>query len=308
VTDLEMLRRMMLIRTFESALLSQPGRGFQLLSSGEEAVAVGACAALGADDMLLTSGRSIGPALARGLDPGAVLAELLGKDGGPCRGRAGRGHIAQPSAGLFGAHAVVAGNIAVAVGAALAAQIQRPGSVVACMFGDGACGAGILYESMNIASVWRLPIVFVCNNNHYSVSTRALAVIAANPLAELARPFRIPAVTVDGMDVLAVRDAVTAAVLRARDNGGPSFLDCESRRFHPHSTLTRETRSADELARDRERCPIRLLEAHIRARGELDDATCARLQREVSEIVAAAVRFAAASPFPDPEEALRGVD
>ena len=137
-----LLRTMMVIRAFEKCLMSLPSPGFQLLSAGEEAVAVGVCAALAPDDPLLCSGRSIGPALARGLNPAAVMAEILGKADGPCRGRGGRSHIAQPAGGFFGAHGVVGGNLSVAAGVALAAHMQRTGRIVVCLFGDGACGAG----------------------------------------------------------------------------------------------------------------------------------------------------------------------
>jgi TPP-dependent pyruvate/acetoin dehydrogenase alpha subunit len=306
--EVGLLRQMMLIRAFERELLRNPGCGFQLLSSGEEAVAVGVCAGLAARDMLLTSGRSIGPALARGLDPGAVLAELLGKSGGPCRGRAGRGHLSQPSAGFFGAHAVVGGNLAVSVGAALAAQMEKQGAIVVCVFGDGACGAGILYESLNLASIWKLPLVFVCNNNQYSVSTPAASVLAPRTLSELAAPFRIPASTVDGMNVLEVSDAMTEAATRARSGGGPGFIECRSCRFFPHSTVTRETRAPEEIARGLERCPIRTLERRLRERNELDDASLAGLTGQIGEELAAACRLAEASPYPDPGEALREVD
>src|ERR1700693_5780752 len=156
-----MLRSMMLIRAFEACLMRLPRPGFQLLSSGEEAVAVGVCAALEPEDQLLSSGRAIGPALARGLAAPVVMAEILGKATGPCRGHGGRGHIAQPDAGLFGAHAVVGGNLAVAAGVALAAQMQGRRRIVACLFGDGACGAGGLHETLNLASLWKLPLVLV---------------------------------------------------------------------------------------------------------------------------------------------------
>jgi TPP-dependent pyruvate/acetoin dehydrogenase alpha subunit len=308
VTDLTLLHRMMLLREFEVALLRNPHHGFQLLSSGEEAVAVGTCAALAPDDMLLASGRSIGPALARGLDPGAVLAEVLGKATGPCGGRAGRGHISQPSAGLFGAHAVVAANLSIAAGVALAAQLQARGAIVACIFGDGACGAGAIHEALNIAAIWKLPLVFVCNNNGYSVATSARSVLAPKALSDLASPFGIPAVTVDGMDVLAVRDAIADAAARARGGDGPSFVECLSCRFYSHSTLTRETRSADELARDRARCPIQSLRARLRERGELDEAAYDQLASAVASEIAAAVAFAEHSPDPDPDAALAEVD
>jgi TPP-dependent pyruvate/acetoin dehydrogenase alpha subunit len=304
---IELLRSMLLIRRFEEALLRERDHGFQLLSQGQEAVSVGLCAALGADDQLLVSGRSIGPALARGLDPALVMAELLGKISGPCRGKGGRGHLAQPSAGFFGAHAVVGGNIAIAAGVALASQAREHPTVVACMFGDGACGSGALHETLNIAALWKLPLVFVCDNNQLSVSTPRTEALAPAQLSDLARPFDIPGTTVDGMDVLAVRDAALAFVDRARTGQGPSFLECISQRFASHSTLTRETRSAEEMAAIRALCPIRRLAARLESEGSLSAVGLARLQSEVDGVVGQAVRFAAAAPYPDRSEALSDV-
>lgn len=302
-----LLRSMQLIRSFEEALLRQGDHGFQLLSSGEEAVAVGACAALAPGDQLLVSGRSIGPALARGLDPRAVMAELLGKSPGPCRGKGGRGHLAQPSAGFLGAHAVVGGNIAIAAGAALAAQVEGRSSVVACVFGDGACGSGALHETLNIAALWKLPLVLICDNNQLSVSTPRSEALAPERLSDLAQPFGIPGQTVDGMDAVAVRDAAHAFVERARSGEGPSFLECVSHRFASHSTSTRETRTPEEMRAIKQLCPIRRLADRLKSEGVLSDAGFADLQREVEAIVGDAVRFAAAAPYPDPSEALTDV-
>jgi pyruvate dehydrogenase E1 component alpha subunit len=298
---------MMLIRAFEAALAARPDHGFQLLSSGEEAVAVGLCDALAPGDQLLTSGRSIGPALARGLDPGAVMAELLGRIAGPNRGKAGRGHLAQPAAGFFGAHAVVGGNLSIAAGVALALQVeQRPG-VVVCLFGDGACGAGALHETLNIAAIWKLPLVLVCDNNQLSVSTPRGAALAPERLSDLAVPFGLPAATVDGMDVLAVREAAAGSVARARAGEGPSFLECLSERFMSHSTATRETRSAAAMAKALDRCPIERLAREFAREGVLDATGRTALQGEVDAEVARAVAFAEASPLPETAEALSDV-
>lgn len=303
----DLLRAMMLIRAFEAALSARADRGFQLLSSGEEAVAVGLCAALEPQDALLSSGRAIAPALARGLDPGAVMAELIGRVGGPSRGKGGRGHLAQPAAGFFGAHAVVGGNLTIAAGAALAAQAQGRPDVVACVFGDGACGAGALHETLNIAALWKLPLVLVCDNNRLSVSTPVSQGLAPRRLSDLAAPFGILGVTVDGMDVLAVREAAAALVVRARAGEGPGFLECLSERFSSHSTATRETRSAAEMAAARARCPIERLSRALVAEGVLAEAGLAALRAAVDADVARAVAFAEASPFPDPAEALTDV-
>lgn len=293
----KLLRSMLLIRTFERYLLERMDHGFQLLSSGEEAVSVGLCAGLASEDQLLCSGRSIGPALARGLDPGLVLAELVGKETGPCRGRAGRGHMAMPSAGFFGAHAVVGGNLSIAAGVALTYQLNGRAGIVACMFGDGACGAGSLHETLNIAALWRLPLLLVCNNNQYSVSTARSAALAPETLSDLAKPFGVIGVTVDGMDVLAVRDAAQDLIERVKSGRGPAFLECTSYRFSPHSTSTRESRPCSELAASKERCPIRSYSELLRSTGVLSEAGLKQIEREVEQQVAAAGHFADAADF-----------
>ncbi|MDR3418134.1 MAG: thiamine pyrophosphate-dependent dehydrogenase E1 component subunit alpha [Nevskia sp.] len=303
----ELLRSMMLIRAFEAALMSRPDHGFQLLSAGEEAVAVGLCAALTADDQLLCSGRSIGPALARGLDPNLVMAELLGKSAGPCRGKAGRGHLSQPAAGFLGAHAVVGGNLSIAAGAALAMKLQRRPGIVACIFGDGACGAGALHETLNIAALWQLPLLLVCDNNQISVSTPRSEALAPQRLSDLAQPFGIPGATVDGMDVLAVRDAAQRFADRARSGSGPALLECVSWRFATHSTSTRDTRPAGEIEAIKARCPIKRLTAELEATGHLGRHACEQLQRDVDAAAAAALRFADAAPYPDVSEVLTDV-
>jgi len=301
---LAILRSMLLIRAFEDALIKRPDHGFQLLSSGQEAVAVGVCAALHDGDQLLSSGRSIGPALARGLDPGIVMAELLGKAAGPCGGKAGRGHLAQPSAGFFGAHAVVAGNLTIAAGVALAMQLQGPSHIVACLFGDGACGAGALHETLNIAALWKLPLLLVCDNNQYSVSTRRSEALAPARLSDLAMPFGIPSATVDGMDVTAVYDAALAFAQRARSGEGPAFLECVSYRFASHSTATRETRSAAELKAARELCPIRRFAAQLEEQGGLTAGIRETLERDVDGQITEAMRFADSAAYPLASEAL----
>lgn len=307
LSPVDLLRRMLLIRTFEAALIDRPDHGFQLLSAGEEAVAVGLCAALAPADQLLSSGRSIGPALARGVDPGLVMAELLGKSTGPCRGKGGRGHLAQPSAGFFGAHAVVGGNLTIAAGVALALQQQGRRAIVACIFGDGACGSGALHETLNIAAIWKLPLLLVCDNNQFSVSTPRSAALAPRRLSDLATPFGVPGLTVDGMDAIAVRDAALAFAARARAGDGPAFLECISERFSSHSTATRDTRSPAEVDAIRLRCPIRRLGQSLAASGALDADALARLERDAADRVAEALRFADASPYPDPAEALSDV-
>jgi pyruvate dehydrogenase E1 component alpha subunit len=294
------LQQMMLIRAFETALAKRPDHGFQLLSSGEEAVAVGLSAALGEADQLLTSGRAIGPALARGADPDRVMAELLGKVGGLNRGRAGRGHMSDPAAGFFGAHAVVGGNISIAAGVAWAKQAVGDGGVVAVLFGDGACGAGALHETLNIAATWRLPLLFVCNNNQLSVSTERATALAPRRLSDLGATFGLWARTVDGGDLDAVTEAASAAVAHVRQEGAPAFLECISVRLLSHSTTARETRSRDERAALWTHCPIRRQLAAL----DVSAADQAAMEALAAARVAQALAFADASPYPDPAEVL----
>lgn len=298
------LRTLRLLRSFEVALLRQPKPGFQLLSRGEEAVAVGICAALERRDPFLCSGRSIGPALARGIPPGGLLAELVGKEGGPNRGRAGRGHVSMPSIGFFGAHAVVGGNLTVAAGVALAQQRLRTGAVTLCLFGDGACGSGALHETMNVAALWRLPLVLVCSNNGYAVSTPVRQGLGPSRLIDLAAPFRIPARQADGSDLDEVTQVVGEAVAGARAGHGPAFVEFLTARLASHSTSTKEERSSEEMERLGARDPLPLYEQRLRSEGLLDEGLLASIQADVDEEVAAAERLVAAAPWPDGAEAV----
>jgi pyruvate dehydrogenase E1 component alpha subunit len=235
------------------------------------------------------------------------MAELLGRAAGTNRGKGGRGHLADPDAGFFGAHAVVGGNLSIAAGVALARQMEGGPGVVVALFGDGASGAGPLHETLNIAALWRLPLLFVCNNNQFSVSTRREAALAPKSISDLALAYGMPARTVDGMDVEAVAAATEEALAHVRAGKGPAFLECVSFRFASHSTTARETRTPAELAETRARCPIARRSVALLASGAVDEETLARLQTEATEVAAAAMAFANASPMPAIEEALTDV-
>jgi pyruvate dehydrogenase E1 component alpha subunit len=291
----EALKAMMRIRAFETMLSERRDHGFQLLSSGEEAVAVGLSANLRKKDQLLTGGRSIGPALARGVDPGQLMAELLGKATGMNRGRAGRGHLADPDSGFFGAHAVVAGNISIAAGVALAKQQAQSGEIVAVLFGDGACGAGVLHETVNIAAIWKLPLLFICNNNQWSVSTARSEALAPARLSDIGATFGLPSSTIDGLDVEVVANVISEAAAHVRSGQGPAFVECVSVRLRSHSTTARETRRREELAELRARCPIRRLTERL----GLEVAEIDALEREFASYAAAAIAFAESSPYPE---------
>lgn len=301
---LNRLRAILRVREFEAALLRQANPGFQLLSRGEEAVAVGICAVLRHSDPLLCSGRSIGMALARGVPAGGLLAELIGKDGGPNRGRAGRAHVSMPSVGLHGAHGVVGGNLSVAAGVALAQKQLNTGAVTCCVFGDGACGAGALHETLNIAALWQLPLLLVCDNNGYAVSTPLKQGLAARSPAALAAPFGVCAAIVDGTDVDEVAAAVAEAVAAIRAGKGPRFLEMRCVRMVPHSTLTREERPSEELETFEARDPLAIYRQRLSDESLLEGNLWRRICAEVDAEMQAAERFAETAPWPDPEAAL----
>ena len=306
-SSLALLQKMKLIRAFEQALVVRPDHGFQLISSGEEAVAVGLSASLSPHDQLLTGGRSIGPALARGVDPNRLMAELLGRSSGTNKGRGGRGHLADPACGFFGAHAVVGGNISIAAGVALALQMSSKNAIAVILFGDGAFGAGALHETLNISASMELPLVFVCNNNQLSVSTPRSHALAPSRLSDIGPAFGIPSQTVDGMDLDAVVDAISTAADHARAGHGPAFVECISYRFASHSTTARETRTAAELEAIRSFCPIASQSRKLRAAGLLNDVLEQEIDRRVAGAVEEALKFADASLMPRADEALLDV-
>jgi TPP-dependent pyruvate/acetoin dehydrogenase alpha subunit len=299
-SPIDALRMMALIRAFETALAKRPDHGFQLLSTGEEAVAVGVASALRHGDQLLTGGRSIGPALARGVDPDRLMAELLGRKTGTNQGRGGRGHLADPASGFFGAHAVVAGNLSIAAGVALARKLEGHGGIVAVLFGDGAAGAGLLHETLNIAALWKLPLLFVCNNNQYSVSTSRRSGLAPAKISDLGSAFGLPSQTVDGMVVGTVAAAMFEAAEHVRSGQGPAFVECLSIRLLSHSTTARETRSRDELQQQWQSCPIARQISDL----DLGHQEAEDIRLEAEQRVARALAFADASSFPDAREVL----
>jgi pyruvate dehydrogenase E1 component alpha subunit len=247
-------------------------------------------------------------ALARGLDRGAVMAELLGRATGPCKGKGGRGHLAQPDAGFFGAHAVVGGNLTIAAGVALAMQTRRTGGIVACIFGDGAVRVRRVARDAQHRGAVEAAAAAGVRRQRWSISTPREAALAARSPADLAAPFGIRAASVDGMDVLAVRDAATALAAHVRGGAGPAFLACDAERFSSHSTATRETRTRETMDAARARCPIRRLATSMRDEGALDDEALAALERDAANAAAGALRFAEASPPTDVDEIRRDVD
>jgi 2-oxoisovalerate dehydrogenase E1 component len=275
VDRMEMQRRMLLIRGFEErvAALYRDGEvpGFVHLSTGQEASAVGACWALGPADVITSTHRGHGHCLAKGLDPAGMFAELMGKDQGTNRGRGGSMHIADPTLGIFGANGIVAAGLPIAAGAATAAQLRRDGSVTVAFFGDGAVAQGAFHEALNLAAVWKLPVVFFCENNGYAEFSPASTQHAAS-LEQRAAGYGIPYVAVDGNDVVAVATAMDDVVGAARDRRGPSVLEAATYRWHGHYEGDPERyRSPQELEEWRARDPLLRNEALLREAGVRDD-------------------------------------
>ena len=308
----QQLRQMLLIRRFEekSAELytAEKIRGFLHLYIGEEAVAVGVMGALTADDAVVATYREHGQALARGMNAGAIMAEMYGKVEGCCRGRGGSMHLFDAAIRFYGGNAIVAGGLPLAVGLALADRMQARAGVTACFFGDGAVAEGDFHEALNLAALWQLPVLFVCENNLYAMGTALRYTQASQDIAAKGAAYNMAAAAVDGMDVQAVEAATQAAVARIRAGDGPFLLECRTYRFRPHSMFDSELyRTRDEVARWRERDPIELLAGRMTEAGLLDEAGRAALEREVAAEVEAAVAFAEAGTWEPVEELTRFV-
>jgi pyruvate dehydrogenase E1 component alpha subunit len=279
--------------------------GLAHLYVGEEAVAVGVCAALRRDDYITSTHRGHGHCLAKGASVDRMFAELLGKESGYCRGKGGSMHIADPDTGNLGANAIVAGSTGIATGAALSARMRGTDQVAVCFFGEGALGQGILYEVMNMASLWRLPVVYVCENNLYNEYTHYLETTAGE-ITRRAEAFGIPSEVVDGQDVRAVYLGARRSVDRARGGGGPTFLECRTYRYLGHHVgdidrsyyRSKEEEEAWRTGRD----PIQLLAGWMQERGIADEAGLAAVQERVAREVEEGERFGVEAPYPEPRE------
>jgi pyruvate dehydrogenase E1 component alpha subunit len=304
-----LLRDMLRIRVLEdkSAELYGAGkiRGFLHLYVGEEAVAVGVAHALSDNDAVVATYREHGHALVRGISAEAIMAEMYGKQSGCSGGRGGSMHLFSVERRFYGGNAIVGGGLPLAVGLALADKKQKHDSITACFFGDGAVAEGEFHESLNLAALWQLPVLFVCENNLYAMGTALERHQSETELYLKARSYEMPAEYVDGMDVMAVERAARHAVRTVRSGEGPYFLECRTYRFRAHSMFDAELyRSKEEVEAWKERDPISNLIANLKASDLLTQADLDRLQREVAAEVQRAVDFAEASVF-EPIEALR---
>ena len=296
------LYQMMLMRRFEEKTgeMYTKGnvRGFLHLYTGQEACAVGAIGALQERDKVITHYRDHGHALAKGVDPNRIMAELYGRQDGVSGGRGGSMHLYDVEKGFLGGYAIVTAHLPLAVGLGLAAQMKKQDIVIMCVFGDGSVGEGEFHEALNLAVLWKTPVVFFCENNLYGMGVPFKESLSTE-IPKLAAAYNMPAVSVDGMDVLAVYRAATAAVDHCRAGNGPYFVEAMTYRYRGHSMADPELyRLKDEIEQYRKRDAIEKLKAYMRDRGDLDDAKLAELTERVEHVVEQAVDFAANSPDP----------
>ena len=306
---LQMFRRMQMIRHFEEHVNDLYMRalmpGLAHLYTGEEAVAVGICEALQQDDYITSTHRGHGHCLAKGASPDRMFAELLGKEAGYCRGKGGSMHIADPATGNLGANAIVAGSAGIATGAAFSAKCLGKGRVAVCFFGEGALGQGVVYEVMNLAALWKLPAIYVCENNLYTEYTHFKETTAGDIL-ERGRAFGVPSESVDGQDVRAVYAAATRLVELARRDQGPSFLLCNTYRYTGHHVgdINREyyRSKQEEQEWKTRRDPILLFAEWLVGEKIADAEALRKIETEIEAEMRAAVEFAIAAPYPEKSE------
>ncbi|MFQ5702569.1 MAG: pyruvate dehydrogenase (acetyl-transferring) E1 component subunit alpha [Gemmatimonadales bacterium] len=305
----ELLRRMMLIRRFEErtgeAYAQGQIGGFCHLYIGQEAVAVGSMAPLGDDDYVMTSYRDHGQALARGLTAREVMAELWGKATGCSRGKGGSMHLFSVEHNFLGGHAIVGGHIPLATGAAFAIRYRDTNQVAVCYFGEAAVNNGAFHEALNMAALWKLPAVFICENNRYGMGTALERASAVYDVAARACSYDMEAVTVDGMDVLAVYEAMQHAVQRARSDKLPTLLEVRTYRFMGHSMsdpIHGHYRTKDEIEEQKKRDPIATFRERLLADGLITEDECKEIEQSVTDEIADAVAFAEQSPEPELNE------
>ena len=310
--SLRLLREMRRIRRFEERAAELYSlakiRGFLHLYIGEEAVAVGVMQALTPDDAIVATYREHGQALARGLPPGSLMAEMFGKASGCSRGRGGSMHFFDVSRRFYGGYAIVGGGLPIAVGLALADKLQGKRRVTACFFGEGAVAEGEFHESLNLAALWKLPVLFLCENNLYAMGTPIVQELAQTDVHERAATYGIPALAVDGMHVLEVEAAARAFADEVRATGEPRFLELRTYRFRAHSMADPDLyRTKDEIERWKHRDPIADFEALLREAGLLEDEDLARLETEIAAELDEAIAFADAAPIEPVENLLTDV-
>jgi pyruvate dehydrogenase E1 component alpha subunit len=306
------LKRMYLVRFFEEgaeqAYMQGLTYGTMHLSIGQEATAIGATMALRLSDYITSTHRGHGHCIGKGADPRMMFAEFFGKEEGYCHGRGGSMHIADPASGNLGANGIVGGGIPIAVGAALAAKQQGRDDVAVCFFGDGASNEGSFHESLNMAALWKLPVIFICENNKYGMSVSTARSMAVTQVAQRAAGYAMPGVTVDGNTVEDVAEAVLEAIARARRGDGPSLIECMTYRTRGHSRSDRNRyRSKDEIEEWKGRDPIPRFAAALEAHGIASADDILKLEQDARTDIEAAIAFAMAGTDPLPADVTRDV-
>lgn len=311
-TLVQLLHQMLLIRRFEekcaeSYSLGKIG-GFCHLYIGQEAVGVGAISALRQDDYVITSYRDHGQALAKGMSADAIMAELYGKATGCSKGKGGSMHFFDSSVNFLGGHGIVGGQIPLATGVAFAAKYQETDRVTICFFGEAAVNQGAFHESLNMAQLWKLPVIYICENNMYGMGTAATRAMSQHDVAAKSGAYELTSEFVDGMDVMAMRRATQRAAERARKESLPTLLEARTYRYMGHSMSDPgKYRTRAEIEKYQERDPIKLFRSRLEAKGLIAEADIARMEAEIREQVEHAVRFAEESPEPAPEELMTDV-
>ncbi|MBD2186680.1 pyruvate dehydrogenase (acetyl-transferring) E1 component subunit alpha [Pseudanabaena mucicola] len=308
----DLLQQMLRIRRFEDRCAelysAMKIRGFMHLYNGEEAVAVGVIQALKPEDAIIATYREHGQALARGVSMNAVMAEMFGKLEGCCRGRGGSMHLFDQASRFYGGNAIVASALPIAVGLALADKKMGRNQVTCCFFGDGAAAEGEFHEALNLAALWQVPILFICENNQYAMGTAIRFSHSVNNFPEKARSYGIDSQSVDGMDVLAVEAAAQKAVAAVREGVKPFFLECVTYRFRAHSMFDAELyRDKAEVEQWRQRCPIANLTQKLQAQGLLSDADLTAMQEAIDREIETAIAFAEAGTWEPVEDLTRFV-
>lgn len=309
---LEAYKTMLTIRTFEKqasrSFAEGVVQGFIHLYIGEEAVATGVCANLEDTDYITSTHRGHGHIIAKGADINRMMAELCGRETGYCHGKGGSMHITDTDKGILGANGIVGGGFNIACGAGMTAQMKKSGAVSICFFGDGATETGSFHEAMNIASVWKLPVVFVNENNGYAISCKVKNGMGCKTVSDRALAHGMKAMLVDGNDVNEVYDAAKEAIAYARSGLGPVFLECKTYRWDTHFVGdTDNYRPAEELAAWKEKCPIKAHGNYLKFMELADEEKLKEIEKEVKGEVKAALKYAEESPFPAPEKAVEDV-
>ena len=311
-TLLRMYEQMKTIRVFEERagkeFASGKVPGFVHLYAGEEAVAVGVCAHLTDDDFITSHHRGHGHCIAKGVSLREMVAELLGREAGACRGKGGSMHIADVNKGMLGANGIVGGGFPLAAGAGLTAKYNGKGQVAVCFFGDGAGNQGTFHEGLNLAGIWKLPVIFVAENNGYAESTPVTYHMSCRDIADRAAGYNMPGVTVDGLDVIAIYEAAGEAIARARRGEGPSLIECKTYRYYGHfegDAITYRTKEEEESYRARD--AIQSLRNAILKRQVATEAELDAIDAQAQNSIDLAWQYAEAAPYPAPEEALTDV-